>query len=248
MITIEQPTRWLGNSLFQIAAAVGVAEANGDSALIPGWHYYTDFVGPFALYRGEPYDYTHAEGGFHYTPVAYHSRMALLGYFQSEKYFSHCQHRIRSLFEFRDVVKTKCLETVAKLKAGPSCAVHVRRGDYLKLPLHHPVLPVDYYEQAMCLMCQRVPGVSFFVFSDDPVWCETSLPGTTVIRDHRDAEDLYLMSQCDHHIIANSSFSWWGQWLSKNPNKICVAPKVWHGPEYAHWIHDDLYTKDMVQM
>ena len=112
----------------------------------------------------------------------------------------------------------------------------LRRGDYVSNPETrrvHGVCNLDYYRQCISLITERITNPLFFVFSDDPGWIIEKLrldyPTTFVI--HNDAarnyEDLRLMSLCRHHIIANSSFSWWGAWLCTCPGKIVMAPKRW---------------------
>jgi hypothetical protein len=104
---------------------------------------------------------------------------------------------------------------------------------------------MDYYREAAALVAARVPDPVFFVFSDDPEWCEVNfkLPYHTIaprnldrtVGRHlgRDDADLYLMRLCTHAIIANSSYSWWGAWLGADMNGgIVIAPKSWFGPAY----------------
>ncbi|MCP3973307.1 MAG: alpha-1,2-fucosyltransferase [bacterium] len=112
-------------------------------------------------------------------------------------------------------------------------AVHVRRGDYLKLA-GSPVLPMSYYERAVDLIRQWVPDSEFFVFSDDPEWARTNLhldvrrvEFVDINSEAAPHEDLRLMSSCKGHIIANSTLSWWGAWLSERPEKCVIAPKYW---------------------
>jgi hypothetical protein len=125
-----------------------------------------------------------------------------------------------------------------------SVFVHVRRTDYVGNP-YHVVLPMDYYGEAAALVAAKVPNPVFFVFSDDPEWCEANfkLPYNTMIpgiydralQHHLGREDaeMYLMRLCGHAIIANSSFSWWGAWLGADKNGgIVIAPKSWVGPAW----------------
>jgi Glycosyl transferase family 11 len=162
------------------------------------------------------------------------SHVLLKGYFQSEKYFTPVKDIIRKEF----VVKPELIGGVTlygqALLSENSVAVHIRRGDYTDKPLaeYHGILPVDYYTKAIDLVKEKLFGVKFYFFSDHINWVKENLPipGATYVsgeisKNH--FEDLYLMSQCRHHIIANSSFSWWGAWLNTNPGKIVIAPKQW---------------------
>lgn len=116
-----------------------------------------------------------------------------------------------------------------------SASVHLRRGDYTAVFGKASLLSMNYYSNAVQQLRTRVGVNKFFVFSDDPAyahqWADSD-PNITVI-DHTDAwtadEDLQLMALCRHHVIANSSFSWWGAWLNPRPDKVVIAPATWLG-------------------
>jgi hypothetical protein len=159
----------------------------------------------------------------------------LKGYFQSDRYFADAVSEIRD--ELRTIGLPNTARTALQAAIADTCAVslHVRRGDYLtdpKVNRVHGVLDIDYYLRATELIAARV-GVepTFFAFSDDPDWVEANLRlrfPLVVVRQRGAAhEDLRLMAACRHHIVANSSFSWWGAWLNPSPDKIVVAPKAW---------------------
>jgi hypothetical protein len=127
-------------------------------------------------------------------------------------------------------------------------SLHVRRGDYVSNPDSsrvHGLCGADYHQAAVRRIAEVVPQPHLFVFSDDPQWAAGNLhldhPATIVTGNdtRRDYEDLHLMSLCKHHIVANSSFSWWGAWLDTNPDKIVIAPERW----FAHEQHD---TRDLL--
>jgi hypothetical protein len=108
-------------------------------------------------------------------------------------------------------------------------SVHVRLGDFGNIN----TLPSGYYSKAIDLMNQKYPDATFFVFSDEPHCASKYFTGLNFVLVNGNAGlnsyiDMQLMSQCKHHIIANSSFSWWGAWLNGQPNKIVVAPSVWY--------------------
>ena len=124
--------------------------------------------------------------------------------------------------------------------------MHIRRGDYISNPQTsrlHNICSLDYYVEASRQLTSLVADPHFYIFSDDPVWARDNLrlshPMTVV--DHNPTseahEDLRLMSLCRHHIIANSSFSWWGAWLVDVPDKLVFAPAKWF-ENYAHDIQD----------
>ncbi len=159
----------------------------------------------------------------------------LVGYWQSERYFQDAADHVRRDFTPRDAPSDHAVVLDAAIRSAPNAvSLHVRRGDYLTNPhalRYHGVLDVDYYRHAVELVTARVGDVALFVFSDDPDWCEEELvlgyPTTVVRAAGRPAwEDLALMSACRHHVIANSSFSWWGAWLGDRGG-VVVAPKRW---------------------
>jgi hypothetical protein len=119
------------------------------------------------------------------------------------------------------------------LAAEQSVSLHIRRGDYTSAAEGNIALPMDYYERAITAMRERLPKAKFFVFSDDMAFARANLPQgfPAVFVDHNDDytshEDLRLMSNCRHHIIANSSFSWWGAWLNPHEDKMVIAPRQW---------------------
>jgi hypothetical protein len=121
------------------------------------------------------------------------------------------------------------------MRSTQSISIHVRRGDYVSntTAAQHGVCGLDYYRRAVEYMLARLQSAHFFVFSDDPVWTRENLvlPGDATYVQHNVAtsafQDLRLMSLCKHHIVANSSFSWWGAWLNPGANKLVVCPKQW---------------------
>lgn len=159
----------------------------------------------------------------------------LIGFWQSEKYFKESEREIRSDFSFRPTLTGRNLQIAEKIEAVEAVSLHVRRGDYVHDKLHsqsHGALPLDYYERALAHLGEKLDSPEFFVFSDAPDWVEANLridyPTTYVNHNQgKNYEDLRLMSLCGHHIIANSSFSWWGAWLGSNPGKIVIAPEQW---------------------
>ncbi|MCY4781552.1 alpha-1,2-fucosyltransferase [Sphingobacterium sp. UT-1RO-CII-1] len=159
----------------------------------------------------------------------------LNGYFQSEKYFNHKRAELLRIFEFPelDTKNNKIKEKI--INAENSISIHVRRGDYLKPEVlkYHGVLTNQYYQEALKTINKNLTNYTVFVFSDDPNYCKTILfkdeENVNIITgNEKDAwKDMCLMSHCQHHIIANSSFSWWAAWLSQAENGIKIAPKKW---------------------
>jgi hypothetical protein len=150
----------------------------------------------------------------------------LFGYYQTEKYFTHIKEEIRSDFSFNLELYDKCLEFINSLNSEV-ISLHIRRGDYVVNP-NHPIQTIDYYNKALKILPSNLPVI---IFSDDSKWCSSQKifdDSRFLISQESSADaDLCMMSLCDYHIIANSSFSWWGAWLA-NSQKI-IAPKKWFG-------------------
>ncbi len=155
----------------------------------------------------------------------------LKDYFQSEKYFSDHAGDIRNDFTFKNPLSPAAEKIAAEIASTESVCLHVRRGDYVsdtKTAAHHGFAgDGGYYGKAIETIGEKIANPRFFVFSDDMEWCRKNLGIRPAVFVPASADDLHLMSLCKHDIIANSSFSWWGAWLNKNPHKIVIAPKRW---------------------
>lgn len=173
----------------------------------------------------------------------------LSGYWQSEKYFQKFQEEIAADFKFATPLQgmNDTLAAAICEDGQTSISLHIRRGDYVtdpKTQAYHGVCSLEYYQNAISYLTERLDKVHFFIFSDEPQWVAQNLimdhPHTFV--SHNTGENSYndmrLMSLCQHHIIANSSFSWWGAWLNPSINKIVVSPKK--------WFIKDLNTADLI--
>lgn len=165
--------------------------------------------------------------------------VVMWGYWQSETYFAKYDELIRNTFTFKKKLSTLSQSLLGTIRQQNSISLHVRRGDYVtnnNANKEHGVCGIDYYERAISYIENCLGNCIFYVFSDDIDWAVANLSILLKSRaiyvlntPEREAwEDMYLMSQCTHHIIANSSFSWWGAWLNQNPEKIVIAPKKWY--------------------
>ena len=159
----------------------------------------------------------------------------LKGYWQSEKYFQQAAEKIRFDFKCKHPLTSPRQETANHIDTKKAISVHVRRGDYItsaKNDPNHTCSP-EWYSVAMEKMALDLPEPVFFIFSDDPDWARKNLPSkweshfVEPQNDRRDFEDMYLMSRCQRHIIANSSFSWWVAWLNASETKRVIAPTKW---------------------
>lgn len=160
----------------------------------------------------------------------------LIGYWQTEKYFREVAQTIRADFTFKSPLSPRNAELVGQIRGTNAVSLHVRRGDYVKNPktmAAHGVCSLDYYRLAIQYVAARVDRPVFFIFSDDLDWVRKNLKINFSCKyvDHNQGAESYndmrLMSLCRHHIIANSSFSWWAAWLNPSSEKIVVSPKKW---------------------
>jgi len=247
------------NQIFQYAAGLALARQLGvDLKLDVSW-YETATPDPprrysLGLFKGVDARVVHGlwgriirEEGHPYKPALFENaprKCSLVGYWQCERYFLGLRDELRERLLPREPPPARSIAAErAILDAGErSVFVHVRRTDYVGNP-YHPTLPMDYYREAAALIAAKVRDPAFFIFSDDPEWCEANfkLPYQTMfagnfnrtVEHHFGREDaeLYLMRLSSHAIMANSSFSWWGAWLGADiKGGIVIAPKIWFGP------------------
>lgn len=159
----------------------------------------------------------------------------LNGHFQAYQYAQNVERRLRSEFAFRDPPSGKNLEMLSRIRDSEfPVSLHLRRGDYTVGWQGRNLLQMTYYDNAIATIREVFPNPTFFVFSDDIASARESLHDLdrAVFVDHNTEdtahEDLRLISSCRHHILANSTFSWWGAWLNPHPEKIVIAPDPWH--------------------
>ena len=249
----------LGNMLFEIAASYSTALRDGKEMICDvtdiqmphkPYTYYTNNILRKVKFSNELPNLGYiGENGFHYTPIPkIDGNVKLIGHFQSEKYFIEHRNEILELFEIDDKTKNHLLEKYGEIINQDTCSIHIRRGDYLGLPTHHPTQSIDYYKEAIQIIGEEK---HFLVFSDDIEWCKENfdfLNNKTFISGNQDYEDLYLMSMCKNNIIANSTFSWWGAWLNKNENKQVIIPSKWFGVSNSHLNTNDLYCDKWIKL
>lgn len=227
----------LGNNLFQRAAAIGYAIKHG-------LEYNTTGNRPrFGNYK--IHHIREIAHHFNSLPAPAANHVILEGYFQSEKYFSHCREEVLKVFGY----KWEYIPNV--------CSIHLRRGDYLLYPDKHPVINADYLDQAIEYICDTTGVNGFIVFSDDIPFTQQLIESRMYhgcsfefIEGRPEKEDLEFMSSCAHNIIANSSFSWWAAWLNQNPDKVVVSPSKdnWFGPGNKHLDTSDLIPDSWIQI
>lgn len=240
----EEGHGMFGNQLFEIAATIGLAIENDDIALFPHWKYNKYFKNGGILTNDKRYFKIKSEYNdlrFEYHKIPYIDGMNLNNYYQSEKYFSHCKNIIRKIFTLKEGY-----EYDLKFKWGKnlinSVSIHVRRGDYLKNQSFHPCPPIIYFEKCINYIRLSHKIDNILVFSDDINWCKENFLNDkyVFVEGQKEIYDLFLMSFCQHNITTNSSFSWWGSWLNRNPEKIVCMPTQWFGDGWdMNW--NDIY-------
>jgi len=238
----------LGNTLFQIATAYAYSLEHNyefelyDNLYIPCHHpsldsYRDNIFSNIKISSANGEFHKYDELSFCYNEIPkFDNNIILYGYFQSEKYFQKYQKEIKKIFNFNSSLIEKYSNELNK----KNCSIHIRRGDYLNLQNRHPVQDLEYYKKAVSLFDK---DTLFFVFSNDIEWCKNEFTYENIgtnnfifINGNNCQDDLLLMSQCEHNIIANSSFSWWAAWLNKNLNKKIICPKNWFSEDYAKQI------------
>lgn len=232
----------LGNSMFQIAATIQYAKRYGfpwavmvsdsgrpwESGILKCFPNLPKFDPPFrlpyynehpntnCLIHGVHYDVCHYD--YHEIPFM-GNNLCLLGFFQSLKYFENVQDEVKETFKLAHVPGYE-----------DYVSIHVRRGDYVQYSGSFPPITMEYINKALVYF----PGKKRLVFSDDIAWCKTNIQDAEFSEGLGELQDLTLMASCGHHIIANSSYSWWGAYLGHNPNKVIVCPSQrgfnWYGP------------------
>lgn len=181
----------------------------------------------------------------------FEGNLYLHGYWQSPKYFEGYEEVIRASFVFKKSLPTHLSGLVNRIRNTTAISLHVRGQDYVNRPHNaaiHNVCGLDYYKKAVALIQGKVADPYFFVFTDDPEYTRQFLmldfPHEIVTASlwNKDADyDMQLMSFCRHHIIANSSFSWWGAWLNPNPDKIVCMPDRWFADEIKNQQIQDIF-------
>ena len=162
----------------------------------------------------------------------------LFGYWQSERYFERHAAQLRRDMGWRRPPEGRNAIIAKLMREGRSVSIHVRRGDYASNPAvlaKHGVCPIEYYLRAVKALTEDGRARNWYLFSDDVAWVRDHLAphldGEVHLIDHNQGVDshfdMQLMSLCDDHIIANSSFSWWGAWLSSSPDQRVIAPQRW---------------------
>lgn len=239
----------LGNQMFQYAFGASVAQARHEKLWFSNQYLGGRAYGLHAFQAQVEFtpetSSLYREAGFSFDSHALrapHPNTTFVGYWQTEKYFDTVL--VRHAFTLRNTPSQRSLGVAEDInRARPSAFIHIRRGDYLTptTAAYHGSPSMEYYRAGMQHLRAAYPDTRFFVFSDDPEWCRANFEDCVVVDHNLTAphEDLWLMSQCNHAVLANSSFSWWGAWLGDlQPNRIVLTPQ--------RWFAADINTSDLV--
>jgi hypothetical protein len=261
----------LGNQMFQLAVAYNHAKKHGDVSVFDLNNSHTPHQGENSSnYKKTLFKYfnhldgvydkcvnVYVEGGHSFSEIPYQENQQLQGFYQSEKYFLENSLDIKKMFieglmeGYTDkwVGIRQHIDDLRFLLNKPIVSIHVRRGDYLKFPGIHDVCPISYYEQSMNIIKDIVGDFHPYFVSDDIGWCRETFNGlgASFSNYSDEIDDMILMSNCDHNIIANSSFSWWSSYLNNQQNNIVVAPKQWFGPRGPQ-DQDDIIPKNWIKI
>jgi|TARA_B100000073_G_scaffold100448_1_gene79994 hypothetical protein len=236
----------LGNQMFQYAALKGIASYRGYEYSIPSHDMMLKQCFKIPETKSNNNIKSYSFDGIEYNKNYVNDcpdNVDISGYFQSEKYFQHIRSEILKDFTFHDDVYKSCSSYMSGLFGSDRViGIHVRRTDFMTDPQFF-ALKIDYYVEALRHFYNKNPVM---IVSDDPQWCKQNFTDDRffISSSNNMFVDLCLLSLCDYHIIANSSFSWWGSWLAGSSKTI--APRRWFSPtgNFKDWSTDDLYNPD----
>ena len=260
----------LGNQLFQYATARHLSVIQNTELLLDISEFDTYHLHKFSLFAFNITEKfatldqinnlpVYKEKHFHFDPEfkKIPNNIVLKGYWQTEKYFMDIENIILKNFSFKNPAKDKDKKILQSISSTNSVSLHIRRGDYVKNTYESQLLiskDINFYHKCVRYIIEKENNCHFFVFSDDPSWVKENLklqyPVTYVDHNNADTnfEDLRLMSSCKHNILSNSSFSWWGAWLNRNPNKIVCAPQKWFSDETKYLDSKDILPEKWIKL
>ena len=241
----------LGNQMFQYATLLGLKYKKGYDIVLEESYVKSSML--YELFNLNEcvldneiniyYDDTYIENSHSFDPnvLEVKDNTNLRGYFQTEKYFEHCKEELKQEFTFNKKIKEDVEVFLEPYRNYNLVSIHVRRTDYLSLERIHGPFSIEYYNKAIDIFNNS--ETYFVIVSDDVNWCKENFKLENIIYTNGSMEfDMCVQSKCNNHIIANSTFSWWGAWLGDNPNKQIIAPNNWFDKDYT------LSSKDIVPL
>lgn len=241
----------LGNQLFFVASTIGIALKNrttysfGSNMGYGGIDYSIIFENQLPT-SNQTFSNVYHQNGFNYSDIILTNDSEIKGYFQSEKFFKHCEFEIKKQFKFKEFVVNEVVQKYPNIKN--SASIHIRRGDYLNQLDYHPVIGFSYYKNFISNHtsdCEKI-----YVFSDDIEWCKNVfVDDRFIFPNFDDNNDLYsfvLLSQSKKIAISNSTYSWWASWLNQNENKqiYCFPHNKWFSKMYSNLNTEDILPKE----
>ena len=191
-------------------------------------------LNPFILLEQTPYRF---DTRLNKSPAFKQQNLYLMGYWQSYKYFEEIKSLLQKEIRPKKPLNPHYQKYLDQIRSSQSAMVHVRRGDYVNLASAakiHGFIGLDYYIKGMELLLEKNSNTQFFVFSDDLEWAKANLPYQekcifieSLPSNDAVIQELELMTHCQHHLIANSSLSWWAAWLGNNPDGLVICPAKW---------------------
>ncbi|MDD3321944.1 MAG: alpha-1,2-fucosyltransferase [Paludibacter sp.] len=176
----------------------------------------------------------------------------IYGYFQSEKYFTDYSSELLDTFSFVSGINKENKDLIGQIEKNNSVSIHIRRGDFVNSPFQLLQLET-YYLPAIEAIQQKATDLTFYIFTNDHEWASEQFRNVNIKKIFVDINnnsmsymDMILMSHCNHNICANSSFSWWGAWLNRHPDKIVYVPKNWFKTNEVEIERCDLIPNDWI--
>lgn len=240
----------LGNQLFQIASTLGLADILKTKAVFPQWEYseFLENAFPVGVCNGvivKEKTFEYDEKLTREIAMAYRRNgyVDLFGYFQSYKYWGHCQPYIKNFLKWDAEIIKQQRRKFYKAFEKQTIAIHIRRGDYIDNP-SYVTLPINYYITAMLDNFKNWEEYNILVFSDNISYCKVHfdcLPNVFFAEGNSDIEDLILMSECDNFILSNSSFSFWAAYLGEKKGTKIIRPKAYFSGNLKNNSTDDFW-------
>jgi Glycosyl transferase family 11 len=234
-----------GNQLFQLASMIGLSRMKGCELCLPAWKYAKYFAGIIPVRH--PRGLQVSEPAFHYCGDFIPNdgkNYDVSGYLQSEKYWKHCEKEIRDMLKWEPGFLASIKRKYEHILSKETVAIHVRRGDYVNNPAYVNLPPL-YYLRALIEKIPNWREKNLVFFSDDPSYVKFHYGclDNACFPHGDEIDNLCLMTLCDHYIIANSSYSWWGAYLGEKPHSIVIRPQRHFSGSLAHTNIFDLYPE-----